>query len=126
MRKFFLTIVVLAVTGVAWAAPSALELTAQTGEAKKAFQLKGKHARQQLVATAAEGGVPVVTESLGSNDDLAATIAAHDEEVRQLEVHQQEVRQLEVSFETQDQDLIKNQDDLKNKLINGLVLKEHL
>ena len=76
MRKFFLTIVVLAVTGVVWAAPSALELTAQTGEAKKAFQLKGKHARQQLVATAAEAGKEVdVTRSAKYSANPANVVA---------------------------------------------------
>jgi len=56
MRKIILTLAAMTATGMAWAAPSALELTAQSGEARTAFQLKGKHARQQLVATAAEEG----------------------------------------------------------------------
>ena len=38
------------------AAPSALDLTAQTGKGAKAFELKGKHSRQQLVATATDAG----------------------------------------------------------------------
>ena len=41
------------------AKPSALELTAQAGEGAKAFNLKGKHARQQLVATAKDTGKDV-------------------------------------------------------------------
>ena len=36
------------------AKPGALELAAQTGKGAKAFSLKGKHSRQQLVATATE------------------------------------------------------------------------
>ena len=38
------------------AKPSALDLTAQTGKGAKDFQLKGKHSRQQLVATAIDAG----------------------------------------------------------------------
>ena len=45
---------VLAVT----AKPSALDLTAQTGKGAKEFLLKGKHSRQQLVATAIDVGKP--------------------------------------------------------------------
>ena len=41
------------------AKPSALELTAQAGEGAKAFNLKGKHARQQLVATVKDTGKDV-------------------------------------------------------------------
>ena len=45
---------VLAVT----AKPGALDLTAQTGKGAKDFQLKGKHSRQQLVATTIDAGKP--------------------------------------------------------------------
>mgnify|MGYP001272030234 CR=1 FL=1 len=38
------------------AKPSALELTAQVGKGAKAFSLKGKHSRQQLVASATDAG----------------------------------------------------------------------
>nr|AIF07740.1 hypothetical protein, containing DUF1549 domain [uncultured marine thaumarchaeote KM3_23_F10] len=41
------------------AAPSALDLTAQVGKGAKAFSLKGKHSRQQLVATATDTGKQV-------------------------------------------------------------------
>ena len=50
---------VMAGVSFAVAKPSALELTAQTGEGAKAFNLKGKHARQQLVATAKDTGKDV-------------------------------------------------------------------
>ena len=36
------------------AKPSTLDLTAQVGKGAKTFQLRGKHSRQQLVATATE------------------------------------------------------------------------
>ena len=38
------------------AKPSALDLTAQVGNGAKAFSLKGKHSRQQLVASATDAG----------------------------------------------------------------------
>jgi hypothetical protein len=38
------------------AKPSALDLSAQTGKGAKAFSLKGKHSRQQLVASATDAG----------------------------------------------------------------------
>ena len=38
------------------AKPSSLELAAQTGKGAKAFSLKGKHSRQQLVASATDAG----------------------------------------------------------------------
>ena len=50
---------VMAGVSFAEAKPSALELTAQTGDGAKAFNLKGKHARQQLVATAKDTGKDV-------------------------------------------------------------------
>ena len=50
---------VMAGVSFAVAKPSALELTAQTGDGAKAFNLKGKHARQQLVATAKDTGKDV-------------------------------------------------------------------
>ena len=36
------------------AKPSALDLTARVGKGAKVFELKGRHSRQQLVATAIE------------------------------------------------------------------------
>ena len=59
MKKWILTMTVMAGVSFAVAKPSALELTAQTGEGAKAFNLKGKHARQQLVATAKDTGKDV-------------------------------------------------------------------
>ena len=50
---------VMAGVSFAVAKPSSLELKAQTGEGAKAFNLKGKHARQQLVATAKDTGKDV-------------------------------------------------------------------
>ena len=59
MRKFILTISLVIVVSAAFAESKALELVAQTGEGAKAFTLKGKHSRQQLVATATDGGKDV-------------------------------------------------------------------
>ena len=54
-----MTAAVLAGVLTVAAAPSALDLTAQTGKGAKAFELKGKHSRQQLVATATDAGKQV-------------------------------------------------------------------
>lgn len=59
MKKLILTMTVMAGVSFAVAKPSALELKAQTGEGAKEFNLKGKHARQQLVATAKDTGKDV-------------------------------------------------------------------
>ena len=59
MKKWILTMTVMAGVSFAVAKPSALELTARTGEGAKAFNLKGKHDRQQLVATAKDAGKDV-------------------------------------------------------------------
>ena len=52
MKKWILTTALLTCISTAIAKPNALELAAQSSGGTKAFQLKGKHARQQLVATA--------------------------------------------------------------------------
>ena len=59
MKKWILTMTVMAGVSFAVAKPSALQLTARTGEGAKAFNLKGKHDRQQLVATAKDAGKDV-------------------------------------------------------------------
>ncbi|SVC89705.1 uncharacterized protein METZ01_LOCUS342559, partial [marine metagenome] len=58
MKKIWTLMVLglIAGAGTVTAKPSALDLTAQTGKGAKAFQLKGKHSRQQLVATAIDAG----------------------------------------------------------------------
>ena len=58
MKKIETLIALALVSGVltVGAKPSALELTAQVGKGAKAFSLKGKHSRQQLVASATEAG----------------------------------------------------------------------
>jgi len=59
MKKWILTTALLACISTAIAKPNALELAAQSSGGTKAFQLKGKHARQQLVATAQDAGSDV-------------------------------------------------------------------
>ncbi|MDG1833300.1 MAG: DUF1549 domain-containing protein, partial [Verrucomicrobiota bacterium] len=59
MKEKVLIIAMLAGVSFAAAAPSALELAAQFGTGAQAFQLKGQHARQQLVATAKDEGKDV-------------------------------------------------------------------
>ncbi|SVC48235.1 uncharacterized protein METZ01_LOCUS301089, partial [marine metagenome] len=56
MRKWILATALLAFINTAIAKPNALKLSAQSSGGTKAFQLKGKHARQQLVATAQDTG----------------------------------------------------------------------
>ena len=51
-----MTIGLVAGTLTLAAKPSALDLSAQTGKGAKVFSLKGKHSRQQLVATATDAG----------------------------------------------------------------------
>ena len=55
---------------------SALELTAQTGDGAKAFNLKGKHARQQLVATAKDAGKDVDETRTAKNVVAPANVVA--------------------------------------------------
>ena len=59
MKEKVLIIAMLAGVSFAAAAPSALELAAQFGTGAQAFELKGQHARQQLVATAKDSGKDV-------------------------------------------------------------------
>jgi hypothetical protein len=59
MKEKVLIIAMLAGVSFAAAAPSALELAAQFGKGAQAFELKGQHARQQLVATAKDEGKDV-------------------------------------------------------------------
>ena len=58
MKKIGVLMVIGLVAGVlnVAAKPSTLDLTAQVGKGAKAFQLKGKHSRQQLVATTIDEG----------------------------------------------------------------------
>ena len=58
MKKWILTMTVMAGVTSPWPSQCA-GTTAQTGEGAKAFNLKGKHARQQLVATAKDTGKDV-------------------------------------------------------------------
>ena len=59
MKEKVLIIAILAGASFAAAAPSALELAAQFGTGAQAFELKGQHARQQLIATTKDGGKDV-------------------------------------------------------------------
>jgi len=61
MKKTWTLMAIGLVVGALTAAgkPSALDLTAQTGKGAKAFSLKGKHSRQQLVATTTDTGKQV-------------------------------------------------------------------
>ena len=59
MKEKVLIIAMLAGVSFAAAAPSALELAAQFGTGAQAFELKGQHARQQLIATAKDDGKDV-------------------------------------------------------------------
>ncbi len=56
MRKWILTIALASGVSAISAELKSLELVAQSGNGAKAFQLKGKHSRQQIVATATDGG----------------------------------------------------------------------
>ena len=76
MKEKVLIIAMMAGVNFAMAAPSGLELAAQSGEGAKEFELKGQHARQQLIATAKEDGKDVdVTRTVKYSASPARVVA---------------------------------------------------
>ena len=76
MKDKVLIIAILAGASFAAAAPSALELAAQFGTGAQAFELKGQHARQQLIATAKDVGKDVdVTRTVKYSATPARVVA---------------------------------------------------